>query len=76
MCNTHDIKSGVFLSENEVAKLLVRKIGIQEEDMLPFLALSLNELIGISVLVKLSIVEANLRYALAEVEVAYAQQEA
>jgi len=70
------MKSGIFLSENEAAKLLVRKIGIQEEDMLPFLALSLNELIGISVLVKLSIVEANLRYALAEVEVAYAQQEA
>ena len=70
------MKSGIFLSENEAAKLLVRKIGIQEEDMLPFLALSLNELIGISVLLKLSIVEANLRYALAEVEVAYAQQEA
>ena len=58
MCNTHDIKSGVFLSENEVAKLLARKIGIQEEDMLLFLALSLNELIGISVLAELPTVEA------------------
>jgi len=52
------MKSGIFLSENEAAKLLVRKIGIQEEDMLPFLALSLNELIGISVLAELPTVEA------------------